>query len=141
MVIAIARDHPLAARERLRLRDLAGLPFVTSSQLMNGTPVFYGGLRALFEEAGIRRLIDIGSMDTYALRDHVAGGNGFTITTDWQDGYPGNLSDESIALRRLEDFDYAMHTYLAWNRALVPDGSALRRTVDEIAEAFGAVLR
>ena len=56
--VALARHLPQASLETLSLSDLTSLPFVTSSALNAGTPVYYAQLRSIFEEAGINRVVE-----------------------------------------------------------------------------------
>ena len=81
-LVCLARHLPQASHETLSLGDLTSLPFVTSSALNAGTPVYYAQLRSIFEEAGINRVVDVGAFDLYALQQHIAGGSGFGITVD-----------------------------------------------------------
>ena len=85
-LVCLARHLPQASLETLSLSDLTSLPFVTSSALNAGTPVYYAQLRSIFEEAGINRVVDVGAFNLYALRQHIAGGSGFGITFDSDKG-------------------------------------------------------
>src|ERR1700759_5739577 len=95
----------------LSLRDLTSLPFVTSSALTAGTPVYYAQLRSIFEEAGINRVVDVGAFDLYALRQHVAGGSGFGITFEHSDALWVNA-----VVRTVTDLQLRLGTWIAWSR-------------------------
>src|SRR6201996_3537512 len=62
-MVVLAKTLPQAAKEQLSLADLARLPFVTSSALNSGTPIYYARLRSVFEEAGISRFVDVGGFN------------------------------------------------------------------------------
>ena len=67
-LVCLARHLPQASVTTLSLNDLNSLPFVTSSALNAGTPVYYAQLRSIFEEAGINRVVDVGAFNLYALQ-------------------------------------------------------------------------
>jgi DNA-binding transcriptional LysR family regulator len=110
-MVVLAKTLPQAAKEQLSLADLASLPFVTSSALNSGTPVYYARLRSVFEEAGISRVVDVGAFNLYAMQQHVAGGAGFGIA------YEGDVWDKTVdkaVVRRVSDLNIHLGTWLAW---------------------------
>ena len=130
-LVALARHLPQAALETLCLSDLTSLPFVTSSALNAGTPVFYAQLRSIFEEAGINRVIDVGAFDLYALRQHIAGGSGFGITVDTDEG-----SWDNAVIRAVADLELRLGTWVAWSRK-TEDDAALLRAFGRLRDEYG----
>ena len=135
-LVCLARHLPQASHETLSLGDLTSLPFVTSSALNAGTPVYYAQLRSIFEEAGINRVVDVGAFDLYALQQHIAGGSGFGITFD---------SDQSAwdnaVVRTVVDLELHLGTWVAWGRKAADDPAllaALARLREEYSAAFPA---
>ena len=128
-MVALARHLPQACIDNLSLSDLTSLPFVTSSALNAGTPVYYAQLRSIFEEAGINRVVDVGAFDLYALRQHIAGGSGFGITVE------DNQSPwDNAVIRPVADLELRLGTWIAWSRKTTNDAAmlgALDRLHDE----------
>ncbi len=127
-LVCLADHLPQAALETLTLSDLTSLPFVTSSALNAGTPVYYAQLRSIFEEAGINRVVDVGAFDLYALRQHVAGGSGFGITFEHSDAQWDNA-----VVRPVTDLQLRLGTWIAWNRKTTED-PALLAALDRVRE-------
>jgi DNA-binding transcriptional LysR family regulator len=122
-MVVVANTLPQASKEHLALADLATLPFVTSSALNSGTPIYYARLRSLFEEAGICRFVDVGAFDLYAMQQHVAGGSGFGIA------YEGNVWGKAV-VRPVSDLNIHLGTWLAWgNKA---PGPVVRHAIDAL---------
>jgi LysR family hca operon transcriptional activator len=119
-LVCLARHLPQAALESLSLSDLVSLPFVTSSALNAGTPVYYAQLRSIFEEAGINRVVDVGAYNLYALRQHIAGGSGFGITFDSENG-----EWDDAVVRTVTDLELRLGTWVAWGRKTADDPGLL----------------
>jgi DNA-binding transcriptional LysR family regulator len=127
--VALARHLPQARIDNLSLSDLTNLPFVTSSALNAGTPVYYAQLRSIFEEAGINRVVDVGAFDLYALRQHIAGGSGFGITVE-----DDQSAWDNAVIRPVADLELRLGTWIAWSRKTTDDAAmlgALGRLHDE----------
>jgi hypothetical protein len=134
-LVCLARHLPQAALESLSLSDLVNLPFVTSSALNAGTPVYYAQLRSIFEEAGINRVVDVGAFNLYALRQHVAGGSGFGITFDSDQG-----EWDDAVVRTVADLELHLGTWLAWGRKTAED-PALLRALGRLGEEYSSADR
>ena len=134
-LVCLARHLPQAALESLSLRDLVSLPFVTSSALNAGTPVYYAQLRSIFEEAGINRVVDVGAFNLYALRQHIAGGSGFGITFDSDDGEWDNA-----VVRTVTDLELHLGTWVAWGRRTADDPDLLR-ALGRLRDEYSATAR
>jgi DNA-binding transcriptional LysR family regulator len=119
--VALARHLSQASLETLSLSDLTSLPFVTSSALNAGTPVYYAQLRSIFEEAGINRVVDVGAFDLYALRQHIAGGSGFGIAVESDES-----SWDNAVIRTVADLELRLGTWIAWSRKTEDDAALLR---------------
>jgi DNA-binding transcriptional LysR family regulator len=119
-LVCLARHLPQATLDPLSLSDLVSLPFVTSSALNAGTPVYYAQLRSIFEEAGISRVVDVGGYNLYALRQHIAGGSGFGITFDTDTGEWDNA-----VVRTVTDLELRLGTWVAWSRKTADDPALL----------------
>ena len=131
-LVCLARHLPQASLETLSLSDLTNLPFVTSSALNAGTPVYYAQLRSIFEEAGINRVVDVGAFDLYALRQHIAGGSGFGITVDTDES-----SWDNAVIRAVVDLELRLGTWVAWSRK-TEDDAALLRALGRLRDEYGA---
>lgn len=113
---------PQAGRTRLSLSDFTGQPFVTSSALLSGAPVYYAKLRSLLGESGIDEVVDVGH--NMWIRDIVSSGSGFAIfvgSTNLETVDPDG--QYGLVVRTIEDLDLSLDTHLAWSRdspALVP---------------------
>ncbi len=133
-LVALARHLPQASLETLSLSDLTSLPFVTSSALNAGTPVYYAQLRSIFEEAGINRVVDVGAFDLYALRQHIEGGSGFGIAVDSDDDEWANA-----VIRTVADLDLHLGTWIAWGRKTAAD-PALLAALDRLRDEYSATV-
>jgi DNA-binding transcriptional LysR family regulator len=130
-VVVLARHLPQARTDNLSLSDLTNLPFVTSSALNAGTPVYYAQLRSVFEEAGINRVVDVGPFDLYALRQHIAGGSGFGITAE------GDESPwDNAVIRTVTDLELRLGTWIAWSRKTTDD-AALLGALGRLRDKYG----
>jgi DNA-binding transcriptional LysR family regulator len=128
-MVCLASYLPQASKDPLTLADLASLPFVTSSALNSGTPIYYARLRSIFEEAGICRFVDVGSFDTYAMEQHIVGGSGFGIAFE-------GLVWENVIVRRVSDLDINMDTWLAWGVKATGD-RIVRHAIDAMKVIAG----
>jgi LysR substrate binding domain len=133
-VVCLARHLPQASLETLSLGDLNNLPFVTSSALNAGTPVYYAQLRSIFEEAGIKRVVDVGAFDLYALRQHIAGGSGFGITFDSDEAEWDNA-----VVRTVVDLELRLGTWVAWGRKTADDPGLMGALV-RLREEYAATV-
>ena len=129
--VALARHLPQASLGTLSLSDLTSLPFVTSSALNAGTPVFYAPLRSIFEEAGINRVVDVGAFDFYALRQHIVGGSGFGIAIGSDES-----SWDNAVIRTVADLELRLGTWVARSRK-TEDDAALLRALGRLRDEYG----
>jgi DNA-binding transcriptional LysR family regulator len=133
-LVCLARHLPQASFTTLSLTDLNNLPFVTSSALNAGTPVYYAQLRSIFEEAGINRVVDVGAFNLYALQQHIAGGSGFGITFDSDEGEWDNA-----VIRTVADLELRRGTWVAWDRKAADD-PALVAALAQLHEEYSAAV-
>ena len=132
--MGLARHLPQASLETLSLSDLTSLPFVTSSALNAGTPVYYAQLRSIFEEAGINRVVDVGAFDLYALRQHIEGGSGFGIAVDSDENEWANA-----VIRTVVDLELHLGTWIAWGRKTAAD-PALLAPLERLRDEYSATV-
>jgi LysR family hca operon transcriptional activator len=130
-MVCLASSLPQSVTEPLTLADLAPLPFVTSSELNSGTPVYYARLRSLFEEAGINRFVDVGSFDIDAVLQHLVSEAGFAIAHE-----PCHGDGDSLVVRPVTDLDAPLHTWLAWTVKAARD-PVIKHTIETVSAAAG----
>ena len=116
IVAAVRKDHPLAGRPRLTLRDLSGFPLIC---MPPGT-----GIRAVFEEAraslGLELEIALEASSPGAIADLAARGLGVAILSETiAAGYADRLGSVVI-----DDAPAPAMLALAWKAAPSPAASA-----------------
>ncbi|CAM5250153.1 LysR family transcriptional regulator [Streptomyces spiroverticillatus] len=130
LVVALPAAHPLAARGRLDLAELAGLPLRLASREAN--PVLFDTVTAACRKAGFEPTLGppfAGLQNTLA--EIGAGGAGWTLV------YPAaaeTVSSRRIALLPLLGEPIAVRMFLA-----IPENAAPKRL--ELLEATGAEVR
>lgn len=131
-LVAFARhDHPLAGRDRLRLRDLAGYEFVLRESGSTTRKVFEQRMAS----AGlpIRCAVEIGSRE--ALREAVAAGLGLGVVAE-----PAYVSDTRLVRLDIVDLEAWTHVHVIClsDRRAVPLIVGFLTIVDELARGLNA---
>lgn len=108
----VRKDHPLAEKDHLQLKDLAGQPLVFMKDLEHHTYLrFQASCQRL--EIPIREEISVGSIVELGLQVELSGGVGIT-------GYiaPSRFGDKvkAIPIQELNEAEEASYVALAWNR-------------------------
>ena len=125
LVAALPFDHPLAARETIRVADLASEPFVTFPGTQ-GSAVRDALIHAAMG-AGFTPRIMQEAPDSYTILGLVAAGVGVTLTVSSVQ----HIDTPGLVYRELEDDLPQLAVVLAWRKENV---SAATRAVLEIAE-------
>jgi DNA-binding transcriptional LysR family regulator len=110
-VVALPSTHPLAARRRLALDELAGLPMFWFARRLN--PGFYDVCQRCFERIGFAPAIVPEPADHHILLGRIAAGDGFALI-------PASLARvrrAGVVCRALKGPAPTMGVVLAWSRA------------------------
>lgn len=78
LVVGIRKDHPLAAREKLTIEDIANEPFVASTVENAGSELLAD---RLFAEKGVRRTVAQRASDPHLMNSLAASGVGILLAT------------------------------------------------------------
>jgi len=135
LLLAVGKHHPLAHRQRLRLRDLRELPFVWIARTRNSA--YHDSLLAACAEGGlVPRIVQTASSRATVLSLIAAGlGIGFVLRSV-RHYQPGD-----IVFKEVEDLSLQAQLYLIWKRENT--SHALRRFLDiaRVVIQAGAVER
>jgi DNA-binding transcriptional LysR family regulator len=109
-LLAIPRNHHLAARDRLRLKNLVGEPFVAAPRSVS--PIFHDLVTQACQKGGLVRNVVQEASDEISQLSMVAVGTGlcFAISTA-KDYWPGD-----IVFKRVTDFSLSLKLALVWRR-------------------------
>jgi DNA-binding transcriptional LysR family regulator len=126
-VLALPARHPLAARKRLRLKSVAGEPFVMFSQ--EGAPLFHGRIQRMCEQAGIEPQVAQHATQIHTVVGLVGAGLGVAIVP----GSARNLHSRQVRLVHIADKSDPLHVALAWRRGHeTPAIRSFRRVAQEV---------
>ncbi|MBM3776900.1 MAG: LysR family transcriptional regulator [Acidimicrobiia bacterium] len=123
MGLIMSRDHPLAARQRIESRLLAGQPFVWARR--DTSPIFHDYVSARMAERGLHLRVAVRTTTWEARLSLVASGAGITFGGPVQD-----LEARGLVYRPLTDVRVDITSLLIWRRE--DDRSRLLLSVREI---------
>lgn len=133
--IALPSDHPLAAREAVPLRELAGLTYITCAN--HTAPQFFGRVNAHMRAAGIEQRLELPEHDVAQMANLVAGGLGFTLVLLDPSSLSWRACESSrITIRPLADVDIERTTMLVWSTYRARTAVQLERLVRTLISAF-----
>jgi DNA-binding transcriptional LysR family regulator len=109
-VLAVPAHHPLAARTRVRLKAIAGEPFVMFSK--DGAALFHERIQAMFEQAGVLPHIAQHATQIHTVIGLVGAGLGVAIVP----ASGRNLHPRQVRFVEIADKAEPVHVALAWRR-------------------------
>ena len=109
-VLAVPAQHPLAARTRVRLKAIAGEPFVMFSK--DGAALFHERIQAMFEQAGVLPDIAQHATQIHTVIGLVGAGLGVAIVP----ASGRNLHPRNVRFVEIADKAEPVHVALAWRR-------------------------
>jgi len=125
--VAIARDDPLAAHERLRLADLAGARYLTSAE--HTAPGYLAQVTEALRAAGVVSH-PLPPYDLTQASHLVASGMGFVLVPlNARSQLRGIYETAGVAIVPLADTDLVLTTWLIWNPRHAEDRPALAALV------------
>lgn len=125
-VLALPARHPLAARKRLRLKNVAGEPFVMFHKA--GAPLFHGRIERMCEQAGIAPRVAQHATQIHTVVGLVGAGLGVAIVP----GSARNLHPRNVRFVQIADKAEPVHVALAWRRGQeTPAIRSFRRVAQE----------
>lgn len=132
-VLAVPAKHRLAARTRVRLKDVAGEPFVMFSK--DGAPLFHMRVRAMCEQAGFSPDIVQHATQIHTVVGLVGAGLGVAVVPS----SGRNLHPKQVRFVEIADKAEPVHVALAWRRGHeTPAIQSFRRVTQEVVAAFPA---
>jgi DNA-binding transcriptional LysR family regulator len=132
-VLAVPAKHPLAQRTRVRLKAVAGEPFVMFPR--DGSPLFHERIQALFEQAGIRPRVAQHATQIHTVLGLVGAGLGLAIVP----ASGRNLRPRNVRFVQIADKAEPLHVALAWRRGHdTPAVRSFRKVAQEVVAGLGA---
>jgi DNA-binding transcriptional LysR family regulator len=136
-VLALPRDHPLAAKPRLLLSDLEGQPFIWRPR--DVSPIVYDHLLGACRERGFTPHI-VQEAHNEMMLSLVSVGLGVGLLVE--NIAEQHASDEMVAFRKVEDFSMPLDLCLVWRRdnpsRTLPNLAAIVRGLAQETQTAGA---
>jgi DNA-binding transcriptional LysR family regulator len=128
LVLALPARHPLAGRARVRLKSVAGDPFVMFSR--DESPLFHARVRALCEQAGFSPCIAQHATQIHTVVGLVGAGLGVAVVP----ASGKNLHPRNVRFVEIADKAEPVHIALAWRRGHeTPASLSFRRVAQDVA--------
>ncbi len=108
-VLALPRNHPLAARRGLKLKHLQGQPFIWLPRDI--APVLYDRMTAICHAGGLAPWIVQEAFDEVMMVNLVAVGMGLSFVID---SARGTWPEDMVAFRRVSDFSLPLPLCFVW---------------------------
>lgn len=126
-VLALPARHPLAARQRLRLKSVANEPFVMFPK--DGATLFHDRIERMCGQAGIAPEVVQRATQIHTVVGLVGAGLGVAIVP----GCARNLHPRNVRFVAIADKAEPVHVALAWRRGHeTPAIRSFRRVVQEV---------
>lgn len=109
--LALPRTHPLARRQRVRLRDLADLPFVSFPRAES--PVYFDRITQACQRGGLTLRVVQEAPNVPTILSLIAGGMGVAFTNS----EARHRLPECVALIPVEDFSVPVSLEAVWLEA------------------------
>ena len=130
-VLALPARHPLAARKRVRLKAVAGDPFVMFPKA--ASPLFHARVQALCEQAGFSPQVAQYATQIHTVVGLVGAGLGVAVVP----ASARNLHPRQVRFVQLADKAEPVHVALAWRRGSeTPATRSFLRVTQEVAAAL-----
>jgi DNA-binding transcriptional LysR family regulator len=130
-VLAVPARHPLAARERVRLKEVAGEPFVLFKQAE--APLLHDRVQAMCEQAGFQPHVVQHATQLHTMVGLVGGGLGVAVVP----ATARNLHPKQVRFLQIADKAEPVHIALAWRRGHeTPAIRSFRKVTQDVAAAM-----
>jgi DNA-binding transcriptional LysR family regulator len=130
-VLAVPARHPLAARERVRLKEVAGEPFVMFSQ--SEAPLLHDRVQSLCEQAGFQPAVVQRATQLHTIVGLVGGGLGVAVLP----ATARNLHPRQVRFLAIADKAEPLHIALAWRRGHeTPAIRSFRKVTQDVAASL-----
>ncbi|HEX2544030.1 MAG TPA: LysR family transcriptional regulator [Ramlibacter sp.] len=130
-VLALPAKHRLAGRTRVRLKDLAGDPFVMFDK--DGSPLFHARVRELCEQAGIAPQVAQHATQIHTVVGLVGAGLGVAVVP----ASGRNLHPKNVKFVQIADRAEPVHVALAWRKGQeTPAIRSFRKVTMEVVAAL-----
>jgi DNA-binding transcriptional LysR family regulator len=129
--LAVPAAHPLAGRQKVRLKSVADDPFVLFSKAES--PLFHDRVAAMCERAGFQPRAVQHATQIHTVVGLVGAGMGLAVVPD----SARNLRPANVRFLRLADEAEPVHIALAWRRGQeTPAIRSFRRVAEQAAAAL-----
>lgn len=126
-VLALPAKHPLAGRTRVRLKDVAGEPFVMFSK--QEAPLLHDRVQAMCEHAGFQPNVVQRATQLHTMVGLVGGGLGIAVVP----ASARNLHPRQVRFVQLSDKTEPVHIALGWRRGHeTPAIQSFRKVTQEV---------
>ena len=133
-LVAVPRNHPLAARDEVRLQELAGEPMVMFPR--RGSPLFHSRIMSMCERAGFTPRVVQQATQIHTVAGLVGAGIGLAIIP----GTARNLRPRGVRFLAISDRPEPVHVALGWLRSKedMPAVRSFRQVTLLVAQQIGA---
>lgn len=132
-VLALPARHPLASRDRVRLKEIAGEPFVMFAQAE--APLLHDRVQAMCEHAGFTPNVVQRATQLHTIVGLVGGGLGVAVLP----ASARNLHPRQVRFVQIADKAEPLHIALAWRKGQeTPAIRSFRKVTQEVAAALMA---
>jgi DNA-binding transcriptional LysR family regulator len=129
-VLALPAKHPLAGRSRVRLKEVAGDPFVMFGKA--GAPLFHDRVHAMCEQAGFAPKVVQHATQIHTVVGLVGAGLGVAVVP----ASGRNLHPRQVRFVAISDKAEPVHVALAWRRGHeTPAIRSFRKVTQEVVGA------
>jgi DNA-binding transcriptional LysR family regulator len=130
-VLALPAKHALAGRARVRLKEVAGEPFVMFNK--SEAPLLHDRVQALCEQAGFSPNVVQHATQLHTMVGLVGGGLGVAVVP----GTARNLHPKQVRFVQIADKAEPVHIALAWRRGHeTPAIRSFRKVTQEVAASL-----
>jgi DNA-binding transcriptional LysR family regulator len=130
-VLAVPARHALAARERVRLKEAAGEPFILFNQAE--APLLHDRVQALCEQAGFQPHVVQRATQLHTIVGLVGGGLGVAVLP----ATARNLHPKQVRFLQIADKAEPLQIALAWRRGHeTPAIRSFRKVTQDVAAAM-----
>jgi DNA-binding transcriptional LysR family regulator len=129
-VLALPSRHPLAGRSRVRLKEVAGDPFVMFGKAES--PLFHSRVHAMCEQAGFAPRVVQHATQIHTVVGLVGAGLGVAVVP----ASGRNLHPRQVRFVQIADKAEPVHVALAWRRGQeTPAIRSFRKVTQEVVGA------
>jgi DNA-binding transcriptional LysR family regulator len=130
-VLALPAKHPLAGRTRMRLKEVAGEPFLMFHK--GEAPLLHGRVQAMCEQAGFSPDVVQHATQIHTMVGLVGGGLGVAVVP----ASARNLHPRQVRFVQISDKVEPLHIGLGWRRGHeTPAIQSFRKVTQEVATSL-----